>query len=124
MICHAAPCIGQIVPTSTANVSKAVSARIFYSAQMSEEASFNESLCARVHQLRNERGWTSAQMATALGVPPDRYRKYEYRSPLPAYLMERFSLIVGCDVDYLLTGKSRKAANPSPLAQIGDLKRA
>ena len=72
------------------------------------EAMFNEALCSRVHELRNERGWTSAQMATALGLPADRYRKYEYRSPLPAYLWERFALIVGCEVGYLLTGKSEK----------------
>jgi len=77
-----------------------------------EEAAFNESLCARTHELRNERGWTSAQMATALGVPADRYRKYEYRSPLPAYLMQRFALIVGCDLDYLLTGKSARNRKP------------
>jgi hypothetical protein len=80
---------------------------------MSEEALFNEALCARVHRLRNERGWTSAQMATALGVPPDRYRKYEYRSPLPHYLVERFALIVGRDVEYILTGK----VAPARLAQ-------
>lgn len=71
-----------------------------------QEAQFNERLCARVHKLRNDRGWTADQMATALGVPADRYRKYEYRSPLPAYLMERFAIIVGCDLAYLLTGKS------------------
>lgn len=86
------------------------SGRIFYSAGMSDEAQFNEALCARTHALRNERGWTSAQMATALGVPPDRYRKYEYRSPIPAYLMERFAVIVGCDLQYLLTGKPAPGA--------------
>lgn len=67
-----------------------------------EEARFNDALCARVHRLRNERGWTAQQMATALGVPADRYRKYEYRSPLPHYL--RFALIVGRDIEYVLTG--------------------
>lgn len=72
------------------------------------EAVFNEALCARTHELRNERGYTSAQMATALGVPAERYRKYEYRSPMPAYLWERFALIVGCDLAYLLTGKAEK----------------
>lgn len=71
----------------------------------SEEAQFNEALIARVHRLRNERGWTSAQMATALGVPAERYRKYEYRTPLPHYLVERFALIVGRDIEYILTGK-------------------
>jgi transcriptional regulator with XRE-family HTH domain len=76
---------------------------------MSREAEFNEKLCARIHRLRNERGWTAGQMATALGVPPDRYRKYEYRSPLPHYLIEQFAIIVGRDVEYILTGK---VANP------------
>jgi DNA-binding XRE family transcriptional regulator len=70
-----------------------------------EEAIFNDAMCARTHRLRNERGWTAAQMATALGVPAERYRKYEYRSPLPHYLIERFALIVGRDIEYVLTGK-------------------
>jgi hypothetical protein len=48
-------------------------------------------------------------MATALGIPPERYRKYEYRSPLPHYLLERFALIVGRDVEYVLTGKRAAA---------------
>lgn len=63
-------------------------------------------------------------MATALGVPSDRYRKYEYRSPLPAYLMERFALIVGCDLEYLITGKVRRSTSPSPAAPQGELRRA
>lgn len=72
------------------------------------EAEFNEALCARVRSLRNERGWTAEQMATALGIPPDRYRKYEYRTPLPHYLVQRFALIVGRDVEFVLTGKGRR----------------
>lgn len=74
-----------------------------------EEAQFNDRLCARVHRLRNERGWTAQQMATALGIPAERYRKYEYRSPLPHYLLERFALIVGRDVEYVLFGKTTPA---------------
>lgn len=100
--------IGQIVQTVKPTVSKDSWPIWRHDRSMTEsspEAIFNEALCARVHRLRNDRGWTSQQMATALGVPPDRYRKYEYRSPLPPYLMERFALIVGCDVDYLVTGK-------------------
>lgn len=48
-------------------------------------------------------------MATALGVPADRYRKYEYRSPLPHYLIEQFAVIVGRDIEYLLLGKTAVA---------------
>lgn len=81
-----------------------------------EEAQFNDALCARVHRLRNERGWTAQQMATALGVPADRYRKYEYRSPLPHYLVERFALIVGREIEYILTGKI--APRPIEAAEI------
>lgn len=79
-----------------------------------EQARFDDALCARVHRLRNERGWTAQQMATALGVPAERYRKWEYRSPMPHYLIERFALIVGRDVEYVLTGKVSviRAAQP------------
>jgi transcriptional regulator with XRE-family HTH domain len=80
--------------------------------ETNEELLFNNALCERVKELREQRGWIAAQMATALGVPADRYRKYESRSPLPAYLMERFCLVVDCDLDYLLTGKSRPTAAP------------
>ena len=74
-----------------------------------DEARFNDALCARIHRLRNERGWTAQQMATALGIPAERYRKYEYRSPLPYYLMERFALIVGRDIEYVLLGRTAPA---------------
>jgi len=90
-------------------------ARLSYRRIVNEEAEFNERLCARVHRLRNERGWSAAQMATALGIPPDRYRKYEYRSPLPHYLIERFALIVGRDIEYVLTGN--RAASRLPIRE-------
>lgn len=91
--------------------------RPLYRWGVNEEAQFNDALCARVHRLRNDRGWTAAQMATALGVPPERYRKYEYRSPIPHYLIERFALIVGRDIEYVLTGKTSRQTIPA--AEIG-----
>lgn len=100
--------IGLIVQDCQDTVSNDFGTAWRHSARMvgiSEEALFNEALVARVHRLRNERGWTAQQMATALGVPPDRYRKYEYRTPLPHYLIERFALIVGRDIEYILLGK-------------------
>lgn len=72
----------------------------------SEELLFNQAYSARVRELRLERGWTADQMATALGVPADRYRKYEVRSPMPLYLVERFALIVGRDIAYVITGRN------------------
>lgn len=55
------------------------------------ELAFNQEICARVQELRVAKGWKQEQMAVALGVPVERYRKYERRSPLPSYLMERFA---------------------------------
>lgn len=75
---------------------------------MLSEAEFNEALCARVRCLRKARDWTASQMATALGISVDRYRKYEYRTPLPHFLIERFALIVGRDIDYVLTGRHNR----------------
>lgn len=109
--------IGHIVQGCQDTVSKDIRTAWHHSAEMaanSEEAQFNEALIARVHRLRNERGWTAEQMATALGVPAERYRKYEYRSLLPHYLIERFALIVGRDVEYILTGKRIPARLAEP----------
>lgn len=76
---------------------------------------YNAELIARVKRLREGmktpegKLWTSEMMATALGIPADRYRKYESRTPLPHELIERFALIVGVTVEYLVTGN--KPAN-------------
>lgn len=108
--------IGHIVQNCQAPMSNDFGTVWRHSARMvgiSEEQLFNEALVARTHRLRNERGWTSAQMATALGVPAERYRKYEYRTPLPHYLIERFALIVGRDIEYILTGKVAPARSIS-----------
>lgn len=59
----------------------------------------------RVRALREARGWTQLQMATALGISEERYRKYENRSPLPHDLLERFALITGRSVHYIVTGR-------------------
>lgn len=64
---------------------------------------------ARVQRLRKERDWSQQQMATAIGVPFERYKKYETRSPLPAYLVPRFAMIVDRSVAYILTGKDEYA---------------
>lgn len=81
-------------------------------ATSNEELAFNEALMSRVKQWREERGWTAERVAIALGIPPDRYRKYEYRTPLPPYLYQRLCFMYDVDLEHLLLGKPRARANP------------
>lgn len=83
----------------------------------SDEFIFNNAYCERVKRFREETGMTAAQMADLLGVPAERYRKYETRSPLPPYLVERFCRIVGWDVEHLLIGKPRERMKPLIVAR-------
>lgn len=70
------------------------------------ERAFNEAYRARIRAIREELDWTADNMAKALGVPADRYRKYESRSNMPHYLIERFALITRKDINYVLTGRT------------------
>ena len=82
-------------------------------AESNEELRYNNALCERVKRFREERGWTAAQMATGLGIPPERYRKYENRSQLPAYLMVRFCMLTNVDLENLVAGKARQRQRPA-----------
>ena len=77
-------------------------------------AEFESLYIARVKALREAKGWTAAQMATALGVPAERYRKYETRTPLPHNLIEPFALIAGVSVEFLITGRRVRGKGPYP----------
>lgn len=101
--------MGQIVPSVKDNVSPDFNQRVRHNPGMGSwmsEEEFNSLLCERVARLRIEHGWTQQQMATVLGVPHERYKKYETRSPLPAYLVPRLAQIVDRDVQYILTGSA------------------
>ncbi|SRR5216684_3087304 len=71
-------------------------------------------LTMRLRKLRLAKDWTQAEMATALGVSEERYRKYEKRSWLPVYLLERLALVTGRSITYIVTGKEQRATPPSP----------
>lgn len=70
---------------------------------------FKEAYLRRVKELREARGLTQEEAATALGVPLDRYKKYEVRTPLPPHLIEPFALLVGRDIAHVVTGKAQSA---------------
>ncbi len=41
---------------------------------------------------------------SSLGIPIERYKKYEQRSLLPHHLVARFCGLTSCDIRYLMTG--------------------
>jgi len=42
-------------------------------------------------------------MAELFGASVDAYRKYELRTPLPHFYIEKFCLITGAPIQYLIT---------------------
>jgi transcriptional regulator with XRE-family HTH domain len=82
-------------------------------------ASFLEGFCARVRAARQARGLTQAEMAGALGIGAEVYRSYEKRTPLPHFLIERFSRITGVEIEYLFTGMQQRRAAKSAGPQQG-----
>lgn len=83
----------------------------------SEEFIFNNGYCGRVKRFRNETNMSAEKMAELLDIPAERYRKYEKRSPMPVYLIEKFCLIVGCDLEHLILGKPRERMKPVLVAR-------
>jgi hypothetical protein len=77
-----------------------------------DQIAFNNGVIERTARFRRESSMTAEQMAFVLSVPPDRYRKYETRSVLPAHLMPKFCITVGCDLEHLLIGKPRERTKP------------
>jgi transcriptional regulator with XRE-family HTH domain len=62
---------------------------------------FNPTFCARVRAIREAHKKTQSEMARILGVTEKAYEKYESRSPLPHYLIDRFAQAMGVDIDEL-----------------------
>lgn len=105
--------MGQVVPIVKEYNSQEFEAELRHLPPMpteNDQARFNDELCARVKMLRERKGWSAMQMSVALNVPFERYRKYENRTVLPSYLFERFCLITGVSLEYLLTGRDAAAS--------------
>jgi DNA-binding XRE family transcriptional regulator len=70
-----------------------------------DEAAFKRAFNERIAKLRTGAGITQAQAAAALGIRLQAYQHFEYRSPMPAYLIAAFAAFVGSDIDFVLTGE-------------------
>jgi DNA-binding XRE family transcriptional regulator len=67
-------------------------------------SAYEESFRRRVRAARALYTEEPKEMARALGVREDTYYRYETRTMLPHYLIERFCQITGVTVDYLIKG--------------------
>lgn len=63
---------------------------------------------ARTQDLREKSGRSQSEMASLLNVPKERYQKWEIRSPLPHEHVALFCELVGCDINFLFTGRVTK----------------
>jgi hypothetical protein len=68
-------------------------------------AAYVRAFCQRVRASRVRSGKPPREMAQLLGVPKDTYHRYETRTLLPLYLLERFCRITDEDLQWLVTGK-------------------
>lgn len=104
--------MGQIVPYVKDGMSRELFSAVRHNHAMDiwpKEEVFNERLGGRLRQLRKGRGWSQAEMAALLGVPHERYKKYETRSPIPAYLLPKLAHLSGRSLTYILTGRDEIA---------------
>jgi hypothetical protein len=81
---------------------------------------FYDNYVTRIRDLREAIGLSQEKMAKALGLPADRYRKYETieRRGLPPHLMERFCIVTDTTLDYLITGQRRTRRRTVALARL------
>jgi transcriptional regulator with XRE-family HTH domain len=72
-----------------------------------ERAYYNE-FRQRLIAARKRLEWTQLQMATALGIELENYKKYERRSKFPLHLIEQLALVTHSDIDFVVTGRNVK----------------
>lgn len=119
--------IGQIVQPVKDNLPHATTGVGWHNLSMKEPkyrramtpSEFEAEFVARTQALRKTKFNSAKEMALALGIPQERYAKYETRTPMPHALIEPFALIVGVPVAYLITGRKVDNKPRDPGAMTG-----
>ncbi len=78
------------------------------------ERAYHETFRARLVGLRNDLGYSQPQMAEALGLSLDNYKKYETRSKFPPHLFNKLALVTHRPLEYIVTGQG---PNIRPIAR-------
>jgi DNA-binding transcriptional regulator YiaG len=73
-------------------------------AAIREEEEYKEAFISRVKAARARHYKSVPKFAKLLGVPYETYKKYEGRSYLPHYLIERFCALTHVTITHLITG--------------------
>ena len=71
------------------------------------EVAYNKRFTQRIKTRRQKSGYTAEKMAFRLGIKETQYAKYESRSPMSLYLLEKFAYVTKTDLHYLVTGFER-----------------
>ena len=72
---------------------------------VNSERAYHEAFRHRLKQIRGELAWSQADMAEALGVPLENYKKYERRSIFPPHLIAQLALVTHRPLELILTGR-------------------
>lgn len=68
------------------------------------ERAYHEAFRARLVGLRLDLGYSQPQMAEALGLSLDNYKKYETRSKFPSHLLNKLALVTHRPLEFIVTG--------------------
>lgn len=73
-----------------------------------DEDEFIAQFQERLKRARVERNMTQKELATALGLPKNTYKKYEARpgSSFPLYLLPRLSVLLGRPLEFWIYGNN------------------
>lgn len=79
------------------------------------KSAWRREFAGRAAELRAAAGMTQAEMAAALGIPLERYKKYENRSAMPVDLLEPFSRLVNRSIEFVVAGRDpSRRRGPKP----------
>lgn len=76
-----------------------------------EEDEFNERFRDRLVTIRNELKWSQQKMADNLGIQRETYKKYEYRSAFPLYLLPRLIAATEQPYSYWIYGQGKSTGH-------------
>lgn len=66
---------------------------------------YEDAFRERIRRARKAAGFTQKDVGEFLGIGTENYKKYEGRSPMPNYLLEKFCRLTHANPIYVLFGK-------------------